>query len=163
MRNNDLQEQIPSWSSLFLFSIRSKKTGDDIWVDGWWFRFDCCYMFNDDEQERAQKGKKRTNFAQTISGWTVGCFPKVANPQSEPACAQRVSQIWSIFDKHVSVRPGLFLCPQYWRTPGASYEVIFEILQIIFTFIWLDFTVCFCRWSDSHNKGAFIREYTLAK
>ena len=67
----------------------------------------CSMMMNKrgtrEEQERAQKGKKRTNFAQTISGWTVGCFPKVANPQSEPACAQRISQIWTIFDKNVSV------------------------------------------------------------
>ena len=118
-------------------------------VQWWWTR---------EEQERAQKGKKRTNFAQTISGWTVGCFPKVANPQSEPACAQRISQIWTIFDKNVSVWPGPSLCPQYWRIPGASYEKIFEMLPTIVTFIWLDFAVCFCRWSDSHNRGVFIRE-----
>ena len=109
----------------------------------------CSMMMNKrgtrEEQERAQKGKKRTNFAQTISGWTVGCFPKVANPQSEPACAQRISQIWTIFDKNVSVRPGLFLCPQYWRTPGASYEVIFEMLPTMVTFFCLDFALCFCR------------------
>ena len=60
-------------------------------------------MFNDDENEMnksgtrgGEKGKKRTNFAQTISGWTVGCFPKVANPQSEPACAQRVTHFFYI-------------------------------------------------------------------
>ena len=29
---------------------------------------------------------KETSLAQAISGCTVGCFPKVANPQSEPAC-----------------------------------------------------------------------------
>ena len=32
MRNNDLQEQIPSWSSLLLFSIRSKKL---LMISGW--------------------------------------------------------------------------------------------------------------------------------
>ena len=26
------------------------------------------------------------SLAQTISGWTVGNFPNVANPQSDPAC-----------------------------------------------------------------------------
>ena len=32
MRNNDLQEQIPSWWSLLLFSIRSKKL---LMISGW--------------------------------------------------------------------------------------------------------------------------------
>ena len=113
MRNNDLQEQIPSWSSLLLFSIDQKnwrrymggRLEVPIWlvlnVRWWWTREEQERSKRGarEEQERAQKGKKRTNFAQTISGWTVGCFPKVANPQSEPACAQRISQIWTILTK----------------------------------------------------------------
>ena len=55
--------------------------------------FDGCRKLN--KQTRIEMMFKNTNLAQTISGWTVGCFPKVANPQSDPA--------WVCFEKGWSV------------------------------------------------------------
>ena len=163
MRNNDLQEHIPSWSSLLLFSFRSKKTGDDIWTVGGsdLIAVKCWMMMN---KRGTREGAKRKETHQLcpnniwMDGWVL---PKGGKSTIRTRLCTKNQSNLDNFDKNISVWPGLFLCPQYWRIPGASYEVIFEMLPTIVTFFCLDFALCFCRWSECHNRGVFIKLNTI--
>ena len=64
------------------------------------------------------------SLAQAISGWTVGSFPNVANPQSEPACTLNIQiethneWIYKILTSDVR---------QCWKRRGVSWQPVLDV------------------------------------